>query len=269
MRTAALLVLLLASNALASPGASDSELLSSAERAFAEGTGLRGDSAQARPAFARAALAYDELWHRGHHGPDLALDRARAHRLANDLPGAVVALNEGLAAAPWNRPLQVALEDARAAVAYPLAGDLAAQCRPAPAAGIGTRMSPAEGWLLVGLLWLLACAAVARFAMTRRPVWLGSAAAWAVALAVLGGFWWQHHRQHRAANEHPLVVLAEDAVLRKGNADAYPPRLEGKLPRGAEARELTRRGGWVQVQLAGGAVGWLPESSVLPVKSES
>jgi len=57
------------------------------------------------------------------------------------------------------------------------------------------------------------------------------------------------------------VVVAADAVLRKGNADAYPPRLEARLPPGPRP-ELARRGGWVQVELAGGAVGWLPEAVV-------
>ena len=36
--------------------------------------------------------------------------------------------------------------------------------------------------------------------------------------------------------------------------------LNAPLPAGAEVRELSRRGGWVQVELPGGAVGWLPLS---------
>ena len=59
--------------------------------------------------------------------------------------------------------------------------------------------------------------------------------------------------------------MAADAYLRKGNSEFYPARLEAVLPKGVEARELTRRGGWVQVRLAGGAVGWLPETAVLKV----
>ena len=35
--------------------------------------------------------------------------------------------------------------------------------------------------------------------------------------------------------------------------------------KGVEARELTRRGGWVQVRLASGAIGWVPEVSALKV----
>jgi hypothetical protein len=255
---------LLLAAALASPAPlSDTDLLTSAEQSFAEGSELRHDSARARPAFGRSAAAYDELWGRGHRNPDLALNRAHAHRLAGNLPAAVVALHEGLAVAPWSRPLQVALDDARSAVAYPAHGDLAAECRPVPVATIGRRMSPGEAWLIAGALWLAACAAVARFAMTRAPGWLAVAGLCAAAVAALGFLWVQDRRERQRESEHPLVVVARDAVLRKGNSAGYPARLEPKLPRGVEARKLGERGGWVQVRLAGGAVGWLPASAVM------
>jgi len=237
------------------------DVLAAAESAFAQGVALRQDAAKARPAFARAAAGYDELWRRGHHNPDLALNRADAHRLAGNLPRAVAALHEGLAVARWSRPLQVALEDARSAVSYPLVGDLAAQCRLTPPATIGTRMSPADAWFAAGALWLLACVGVARFAMTRAGWWLAFAGLAVAALALLGGLWLQDERRREQAG--PLVVLTQDVTLRRGNAEGYPARLDAKLPRGVEARELTRRGGWVQVELAGGAVGWLPEGAVL------
>ena len=65
-------------------------------------------------------------------------------------------------------------------------------------------------------------------------------------------------------NEHALVVVARDGVLlRKGNGPDYPPRSEAPLNRGVEARLLYRRGGWLQVELAGGEVGWLPASAAL------
>jgi hypothetical protein len=58
----------------------------------------------------------------------------------------------------------------------------------------------------------------------------------------------------------PVLVLTADEVLRTGNGPSFPARIEAPLPRGAEVTELARRGGWVQVQLPGGAVGWVPES---------
>jgi hypothetical protein len=239
------------------------DVLARAERAFDEGVRHRHDAAAARAWFRAAAIGYDELWRRGHRNPALALDRARAHRLAGDLPGAVVALHDGLAAARYDRPLQAALEDARSAVAYPHDGELAAQCRPRPRVTVGARMSPAEAFIAAGLLWLLAGLGAARFAMTRNPSWLLTAGAGLAVLAVLGGLWWQDWRHRERDEGKPLVVVKDDVLLRKGNGESYPPRLESRLPRGVEARELTRRGGWVQVELAGGAVGWLPEAAVL------
>ena len=245
----------------------DTELLAATESAFVQATALRHDAAKARPAFARAAAGYDELWRRGHHNPDLALNRADAHRLAGNLPRAVAALHEGLAVARWSRPLQVALEDAHSAVSYPLVGDLAAQCRPTPPATIGTRMSPADAWFAAGALWLLACVGVARFAMTRAGWWLAFAGLAVAALALLGGLWLQDERRREQAG--PLVVLTQDVTLRRGNAEGYPARLDAKLPRGVEARALTRRGGWVQVQLAGGVIGWVPATATLHIGERS
>jgi hypothetical protein len=239
------------------------DALAQAQAAFAEGVESRGDSAKARPCFARAAAAYDSLWAEGFRTPELAIDRARAHRFAGDLPRAVAALHDGLAVARYSRPLQEELADARAAVQYPLDGELAEQERPKPVRGVSTRMSPAEAWLIAGALWLAACAGVARFAMTRNAGWLVLSGACVAGLLALGVLWLQDARIREREEALPLLVLAKDATLRRGNADAYPPRFDAELPKGAEVRELSRRGGWVQVQLPGGAVGWLPESVVI------
>ena len=257
------LSLIAASN---SEGTPSPDTLARAEHAFAEGTNSRDDSASAKKWFAEAARQYDDLWRQGCRNPVLALNRARSHRLGGNLPGAIAALNAGLAVARYDRPLQVELEDARSAVVYPIDGELLAQCRPVPARTIGTRMSPAEAFAAAGGLWLLVCLGVARFAMTRAGWWLAFAGWWLVCLMVLSGLWYQDHR-HRMRNEgKPPVVLKFDATLRKGNGNFWPPRLDANLPRGVEARELGRRGGWVQVELAGGTVGWVPETVVMGVE---
>ena len=236
-----------------------------AEAAFAAGVEARGDADAARTHFRSAAAEYDFVWNAGFHNPAVGLNRARARRLAGDLPGAIAALHEALALARYDRTLQVDLDDARAAVAYPLAGELAGQCRPDPVRTVGARMSAAEAFLLAGVFALAAGLAAARYAMTRTPGWLGVGGLALAALVALGGLWWQDERDRSRREAFPLVVVVDEAFLRRGNAESYPPRLEPKLPRGVEARELGRRGGWVQVELAGGAAGWLPESAVLPV----
>ncbi len=196
-RLALLALLLSASPAFA---ASSEDTLAAAERAFAEGVALRDDSARAKPAFARAAAGYDDLWAHGHRTPELALNRSRAHRLAGDLPRGIAALHDGLAVARFSRPLQVELEDARARVLVPIEGAMTEQCRPRPVRGVSARMSPADAWFVAGFAWLLACAGVARFAMTRNTIWLAFAVLCVVALGLFGALWLQDARSASATN---------------------------------------------------------------------
>ena len=56
----------------------------------------------------------------------------------------------------------------------------------------------------------------------------------------------------------------EDGVLlRKGDGQTFPPRYETPVNRGVEARRLYERGGWVQIELSGGEVGWAPRGCLL------
>ncbi|MBP3958467.1 SH3 domain-containing protein [Gemmata sp. G18] len=244
--------------------ASPEDTLAATERAFAEGVEARGDSDRARPAFARAASGYDELWARGYRTTDLALNRSRAHRLAGNLPRCIAALHDGLAVARFARELRVELEDARSRVLYPSEGELALQGRPRPVRTVSTRLSHADAWVAAGFAWLLACGGVVRFVMTRNALWLAFVALWVAALGALGALWVEDSRQRARDESLPLLVVTDEVYLRRGNATEYPTRIEPALPKGAEVRELTRRGGWVQVQLPGGVVGWLPESATIP-----
>jgi hypothetical protein len=243
--------------------ASPEETLATAERAFAEGVALRNDSELAKVRFAQAASAYDDLWTRGYRTVTLAQSRAHAHRLAGDLPRCIAALHDGLGIARYSRVLQVELADAQSRVELPLEGELALQCRPRVTRTVSSRMSPADAWYLVGALSLFACAGVARFAMTRRVFWLAFAGVWTAALIVLGVLWLNDSRYREQTESLPLLIVSQDATLRRGNAVEYPAKIEPAIPRGAEVRELSRRGGWVQVQLPGGAIGWLPESATI------
>ena len=58
---------------------------------------------------------------------------------------------------------------------------------------------------------------------------------------------------------HPVVIIADDGVLvRSGNGFAYPRRYDVPLNRGVEARLLYARADWLQIELSGGEVGWVP-----------
>jgi hypothetical protein len=229
---------------------------------FEAGIEARNDSAAARVHFAKAAAFYDELWRHPIHNAALAKNRARAHRLAGNLPASIAALHDGLAVARYDRELQMELEDARAAVEYAHA-DLAAACRPAALRGIGTRMSPLEAYLIAAGLWFATCFAAARFFMSRVPAWLLVSAACLAGLAVLGGFWWRDSERRSTESARPLIVVSRPSELKTGNGDLWPDRVKWKLPAGVEARELTRRGGWIQIELANGTAGWVPEEAAI------
>src|SRR5207248_858527 len=114
--------------------------------------------------------------------------------------------------------------------------------------------------IMYSLFWLT----VTRWLMTRRGSLLvagGSALIFVGGLASMLVVQMQHARFEA---EHPRVVIARDkVVLRKGNGDAYPPRYETPVNRGVEARLLFARNDWLQIELAGGEVGWVPRDAAL------
>ncbi|HEY2787056.1 MAG TPA: SH3 domain-containing protein [Fimbriiglobus sp.] len=197
--------------------------------------------------------------------PAEADDRGKVAAVAGNLPAALLDFRLGLAENPGDRELGDLLEAARDLVAYPPVSDSAERIRPDPPGKwdrwVGAWELTAAG---VGFAGLFAIGLAGRF--TVRPRW-----AWSVLLVGLIGFsavvaamLWPRDRGGTVA----VVVPESGAVLRTGNADSYPPRTAFPLPRGAELTVLIRRGGWVQVQLAGGAVGWVREGELLESKNE-
>ena len=64
-------------------------------------------------------------------------------------------------------------------------------------------------------------------------------------------------------HQHDRYNITTD--LRTGNNDEYPKRLDPRLPAGVEMKVLGERGGWLHVELSGGAVGWVPRARVAEV----
>jgi hypothetical protein len=241
----------------------DGEVADRAAAAFAEGVRLREDDTQARPHFAAAAAGYEELWRRGIHNTALARNRGRAWLLAGDLPRALLACRAGLRLAPGDRALRDDLAALRELVVYPpysALGKPAVENRPPwwPSLGPGTLTAAAA------VFYSLACVGLTRWLMARRGTLLVSAGLSLVAAGGLAFFAAVAGRQERQEVEHPPAVIAADGVrLRRGDGPAYPPRYDTPLNRGVEARLLFARGDWLQVELAGGEVGWVPRRSVL------
>ena len=227
---------------------------------FLQGVEARDDAATARRHFAWAANWYDQMWTGGVRTDAVALNRGRAHFLAGNLPQAIRAFRDGLDLYPWDADLQRALTAARAPVAYPTESDPAERVRPDPPNSLRHRISPWDLFLAASAFALVLTIGLAR-RLTARDGWATPLAVAGllglVAVAAAG--------IHIAtARPEPVLVLTADEVLRTGNGTAFPARLDAPLPRGAEVRELARRGGWVQVELPGGAVGWVREPEDSP-----
>lgn len=242
-------------------GQSLEQIAAEADRQF--DSGLQAQTRKDRQAaFARAAQGYEELVRRGVTNADLDATLGNAYYLAGDLPRAIIAYQRGLRLDPNDAAMRKNLTMARQKVAF------------APGSNFGR--PPADHWppwllrprlehlelafVIYGLGWVF----VTLWRMTRRRGYvLFSATAFAVLVLVAVGFAlelkneaWERH--------HPLVVISQDGVLlRKGNGYAYPPRYETPLNRGAEARLRFDRGDWLQVELAGGEIGWVPRAVVV------
>ncbi len=223
------------------------------EVAFERGAQLRADSKAARAEFRTAASGFDERWTAGERSPALAQNRAKAHALAGQLPEAIAALHEGLATAPSDAELLRDLETLRGTVDYPPGW------RPRPPRGWRTRLSGWDLFFIAGLsMAFLAGAAMARFSV-RSPWATPSFAVGILGLGFCAYAGWQWSRE-----SEPMPRVAKwPAAIRKGNGASYPSRFERDLPRGAEVKELHRRGGWVQIELANGERGWVPENCLL------
>ncbi len=223
---------------------------------FQRGVEFRENAALARTEFASAAEEFDSRWAEGPRSPGLVLNRGRAHFLAGNLPQAIRAFRDGLDLYPWDPDLQQALAAARAAVAYPTETDPTERVRPDPPNALRNRFSLWDLFVAASLGALLLTVGLAR-RLTARDRWsvpLAAVGLLGLIVVAVAGITIVTDRPD------PVLVLTADEVLRTGNGPSFPARIDAPLPRGAEVTELARRGGWVQVQLPGGAVGWVPES---------
>lgn len=231
---------------------------------FGWGVKARDSATVARHHFGEAAFWFNTCWVGSSRTPALALNRGRAHFLAGDLPGAIRAFRDGLDLYPWDADLQRALTAARAAVAYPTESDPAERVRPDPPNSLRHRVSPWDLFIAATVCSLLLTVGLAR-RLTARDDW----SAPLVVAGLLGLLVVAAAGTHIATDRpEPVLVLTADEVLRTGNGPSFPARLDSPLPRGAEVRELARRGGWVQVELPGDAIGWVREPTTLPAASD-
>jgi tetratricopeptide (TPR) repeat protein len=259
---------------LATAATSDSGLLKEsspqlsiavADAVYRAGLEARTDAERAREQFARAARMYDRIWASGVHNAVVARNRAQAHLLAGDLGRAIAAYHSGLRLAPHDRSLHDELTYARGRVAYPLESNLPRLARPRDRWSL-LSWAPVHVYALgAALLYLAGWLTLARAWMKRRSSWW--IAGGLLIAAAVGLFFAVDIEQRALFNTHsdsrPAVTIGAETPFRTGNSAEYPPRLEAPLPAGVEVHLLAERGGWAQIQLAGGPIGWVARADVI------
>jgi hypothetical protein len=248
---------------LAGASGSRVELLQQAAAAFQAGVNLRDQPDKARPLFREAASCYEELRRCGAANVDLYRDQGNAQLLAGDLPGAILSYRRGLRLAPADLDSRANLAYAREQIAFRSPEDLGRppeENRPPWLPYLPQRQRVLLFFCSYSFGWL----GIVRWRMVRRAApWRFGLTAFALA-SILAASLAVEAWSDRQESLHPLVVVAKHGVpLRKGNGVLYPPRFGTPLHRGVEARLRFERGGWLQIELAGGQIGWIPRADAL------
>jgi hypothetical protein len=237
---------------------SNEDLLNQAETAFAHGLRLREAGERGGTSFRQAAQAYEQLRSRGVRNPLIDRNLGNAYYLAGDLPQAILAYRRGLRRAPADPVLRDHLEQARAQVNF---AEGSSTGRPRPSSRPGWLVALGPGWLffLFTLTYSAGWICLVRWWMVRQGRFLAAGVGLLVLAAATG--WLLGDRPWR--QEGTLVVARDGVLLRKGNGRSFPVWTDTPINRGVEARLLFRRDDWLQIELAGGEIGWVHAADVI------
>ncbi len=233
------------------------EVIAKAKEAFRNGKELLGRPKEARSAFGEAARLCEELRRRGVSGADHYLRQGNAEYLSGNLAKAPLSYRRGLRIAPGDRKLQENLDALRDQVAYP---DTQIS-RPPELLWPSWLPYPSSDFVfvVVFLFYAYACANLASWCLRadRSSLLRGMLGAVVASLLLLA--WAGMIRQDQLDDQSAIVVVAKDnAGFYRGNGRSYPRH--DKMPvlhAGMEAHLRHRRGGWLQIEFVGGAVGWV------------
>ena len=114
-----------------------------------------------------------------------------------------------------------------------------------------------EGILLIGFALFWAALAALRW---HKAGWLHWVAGLSCIVAVVFGVSvWLSYRDLRQPS---AVIVAKEAIARKGGSEAYDKSFEKPLHAGTEMTITDDNGGWVEFRLGNGETGWLPKGDV-------
>jgi hypothetical protein len=243
---------------------STEDVLARAQNQFRQGAEKLREPIEARRLFGEAADTFATL--RGVvRSPNFFLSWGNSEALAGRWPQAIWAYHSGLRIDPNSEPLREHLQYARSLVDDTPGG----RSRPEPSRWPGWlhRPTPGDLLLLTAITYSLGCFAAGWWYVRRRSLLLAAAVAFfSVALAGGAAYLLEERRAEEEARQPLVIVAAEGTTLHRGNGPSYPLHPDvPSLPPGLEARQIQQRGGWLQVELTTGEVGWVPSDRVLVV----
>ena len=183
----------------------------------------------------------------------------QASYLAGDNPAAITAFRSGLEHFPGDAELLSGLRHCRADAR-------AMGVTATPPEGLRQRLNPRQRWA-----WAAIAMSFLAFGVWNRftVCWRTGTVCLAIGILGLIGFaaWeWKCERERNEDRIDLPCVVHEESVLRTGNGETYPPRLPASIPAGTEVRRVAERGGWVQIRMESGEIGWLTEPQLLAVQ---
>ena len=226
---------------------------------------LRTNPAEAADAFRRAAAEFQLLVDEGIQNGELFYDLGNAWYQAGDLGHAIANYLRAERLMPDDPRLEANLTYARSQVRPQITDD-------GHVAMLRKLIFWHDAWTLrlrlwgFGLAWLVLWGVLAVRSIRHYPGWnylAGTAAACSILLGV-SALW-----DISLDSGHTRGVLVGDQVIvRKGNAESFSPLFEEPINRGVEFEVLEERPDWLHIELGNGESGWIQTTDAEIVQGE-
>lgn len=257
-----LFLLLVSSPELVSPPGGPDGLWDKARESSVRAEHLRSQGRSAGSEYQVLASLLKEIRHQGHTTSQVCINEGHAAYLGGDLPHALLCYLLAQRLEPTNRELaslidqvrgQLGVEKSTRGIAAMTFGLLATNLRLRVALWFTALVTYTAGWCLLAI----------SFRCARKSVVLASSililASILMGTALLGSA-----SVARQDSDRSLVIVArtQPAGARAGNGYSYPALGIAEIKAGSEARLLSQRGSWFQMEFSDGTAGWLPASAI-------
>ena len=231
------------------------QILDEAQAEYDRAAGmLRNDPAEATEAFRRSAAQFQLLVDDGIRNGELYYDLGNAWFQSGDLGHAIANYLRAERLMPDDPRLNANLAYARSQVRPQISDDGHEALLRRLAFWHDYWSLQARLWGF-GLTWLILRGALCARSLRRYPGWnylAGTAAACSVVLGV-SALW----DIGIDSGQTRGVLVGDQVVVRKGNADSFSPQFEEPINRGVEFEVLEVRPDWLHIELGNGEQGWI------------